>query len=1074
MRTRLLLTALVGLMIATSSACDTSESGAASATDTGLKKDVQAIEDTGAGGAADTGAPDSGPPDVGAPPEDTGPVDAGTPCEIDADCAALLGDSGPCMQAVCQAETKTCAVLAAADGDPCDDENTCTEGDSCQAGACEGGPALDCSDENPCTFDTCNPASGCSYKPNDEACDDGNPCTASDVCAEGACAGKPKSCDDGNPCTADACDPASGCAYAPKAGACNDGDDCTTADFCDEGVCKGGDPACPTCVADPECDEYEDGDLCNGITQCIGGFCKPDPATIPKCDTSEDTGCIVTQCVPETGLCETVTLGEGDPCNDKNGCTEGETCQGGACLGGKVICTAGCKATADPGCGGCACEECTCAIDSFCCDVQWDESCVALCKDDCGMDCGPVVNPNDPGCKAGTSPGCGGCSCESCVCGLDNYCCNNAWDSICVESCTFDCGTACGGGGGGPNSCEGNCGGSSPNESCYCDDSCLDYFDCCSDYVAVCGGGGGSGTCAGNCGFDAGFCYCDSSCLYFGDCCPDACDECGYCPCFPSCDGKACGDDGCGGSCGTCAKGTACYGGTCEVNCGNTSCEPDFGENCSTCGEDCGACVLSSGCVKGTQPSCGGCVCEDCVCGQDSFCCNTAWDADCVAQCQGDCGGCFEHEGCQPHEGPGCGGCACEACVCALDALCCGVAWDASCVAACQLDCGESCGIATCETDLDCYDGDPCTTDSCPAAGGTCAHEAIAECCATDAECDDADACTTDLCVVGQCAHLGACCTVDTECDDGDACTADICAGGHNCEHGPAAELACCPEGPVVELGFESLEELAGAMVIENTSDAGGFQLTAAKAKTGLRSLWFGGATTGDMNFGPGTGTVTTGLIALPPSYTLTLTFDLILDTDYDADLEVRVLVGGKSEIAWSSTSLSPGTGWKNQSVSLGKWAGKVVRLRIVAIADDTSWSHDSGGIFIDDLKVLSDCFFPKCGDGECNGSEDCFTCDADCTFPDTCPKNDGCEAWQNPTCAGCACETCVCDTKPECCDVVWDSACTVACEACGTICGGCAGACGGQSDDSCWCDSSCVSIGDCCADACSQCGYCP
>ncbi|MCA9607115.1 MAG: hypothetical protein KC619_16025, partial [Myxococcales bacterium] len=46
--------------------------------------------------------------------------------------------------------------------------------------------------------------------------------------------------------------------------------------------------------------------------------------------------------------------------------------------------------------------------------------------------------------------------------------------------------------------------------------------------------------------------------------------------CVPSCVGRTCGDDGCGGSCGTCTTGT-CEAGTC-------SCTP----NCvgRTCGDD--------------------------------------------------------------------------------------------------------------------------------------------------------------------------------------------------------------------------------------------------------------------------------------------------------------------------------------------------------------------------------------------------------------------------------------------------------------------------------------------------------
>ena len=45
----------------------------------------------------------------------------------------------------------------------------------------------------------------------------------------------------------------------------------------------------------------------------------------------------------------------------------------------------GCTATpATPGCGNCGCQGCTCALDPYCCSVQWDDACVEICEDDCG------------------------------------------------------------------------------------------------------------------------------------------------------------------------------------------------------------------------------------------------------------------------------------------------------------------------------------------------------------------------------------------------------------------------------------------------------------------------------------------------------------------------------------------------------------------------------------------------------------------------------------------------------------------------------------------------------------------
>lgn len=52
--------------------------------------------------------------------------------------------------------------------------------------------------------------------------------------------------------------------------------------------------------------------------------------------------------------------------------------------------------------------------------------------------------------------------------------------------------------------------------------------------------------------------------------------------------------------------------------------------------------------------------------------------------------------------------------------------------------------------------------------------------CATDVECDDGNACTTDSCLAsGQCSNLPTegCCHSDADCDDADACTVDSCSG---------------------------------------------------------------------------------------------------------------------------------------------------------------------------------------------------------------------------------------------------------------------------------------------------------
>jgi hypothetical protein len=51
-------------------------------------------------------------------------------------------------------------------GQPCNDNNACTVGETIQCnGTCGGGNPVVCNDNNSCTTDTCNPQSGCVYSP---------------------------------------------------------------------------------------------------------------------------------------------------------------------------------------------------------------------------------------------------------------------------------------------------------------------------------------------------------------------------------------------------------------------------------------------------------------------------------------------------------------------------------------------------------------------------------------------------------------------------------------------------------------------------------------------------------------------------------------------------------------------------------------------------------------------------------------------------------------------------------------------------------------------------------------------
>jgi hypothetical protein len=503
---------------------------------------------------------------------------------------------------------------------------------------------------------------------------------------------------------------------------CGDGEKCVN------GVCE---------ICTPDCTDMEcGGDGCGGSCgECVEGDC-------------EAGTCVI--CEPD---CAGKLCGD-DGCGGSCGECTGE-CVAGLCHAGP-----GCEVDAEqaPFCGGCGCEECVCAMDPYCCGEEdgqgwWDSLCVGECieqcggcaviescgdgtcdgvetcsncpddcgcanggicfagecctpwcggsncgDDGCGGSCGECVEGEDcmsgvclapldgPGCVptvdgegAGVA-GCGGCDCEACVCEMDPFCCGNDeagsgyWDSICVAECT-ECG------------------------------SCLPEAECGN---ALCEPSEDCGTCAEDCTCAPGWTCEDAVCVDPGGCVGD-------------CEGKECGSDGCGGSCGACEDGFVCGGGdtcvedTCEADCVGKDCGDDgCGGSCGECadGEECSMAGLCGEiCVPdcegkecgddGCEGSCGVCdagECTDGVCMAAEECGNGTVEGDEVCEADGDCA-----------DGEICTDCACVAgCTPACDGKECG---DDGCGGSCgacgaDLVCGEAGLCAAGTTDGDVVSGD--------------------------------------------------------------------------------------------------------------------------------------------------------------------------------------------------------------------------------------------------------------------------------------------------------------------------------------------------------------------------------
>jgi len=141
---------------------------------------------------------------------------------------------------LCNPALSTTAWSAQADGIECDNGDGCTENDICQAGECIGVPVIcmpmdQCHDAGECDplVGACtNPA-----KPDGTTCDDENACTLGEVCTAGACTGPVIDCLPIDEChEAGSCDPITGMCSGPEK---PDGTPCTDG-TCQKGVCEPG------------------------------------------------------------------------------------------------------------------------------------------------------------------------------------------------------------------------------------------------------------------------------------------------------------------------------------------------------------------------------------------------------------------------------------------------------------------------------------------------------------------------------------------------------------------------------------------------------------------------------------------------------------------------------------------------------------------------------------------------------------------------------------------------------------------------------------------------------------------
>lgn len=603
---------------------------------------------------------------------------------------------------------------------------------------------------------------------------------------------------------------------------------------------------------------------CEGPTTCGEGtvleadVCVPEAGGDVRCGEGTVLNAAGDACEPcpqgtyfENGECIEATPRDGG--SDEDRCGPGTVLVGGECIpeeeqpidAGPPACEADCvgRVCGDDGCGG-TCGECDDPLRPTCNTFtgQCEEICIPQCE---GRTCG------DDGCGST----CGTCDADA-TCLDSGRCLPDAW--TCPEAyfgggdiCDCDCGGAdpdcaqglplagcedlerCNADGqcvpvapaewtcsplayAGQDACDCNCGAYDPDcdfpdvfgvsgcglgvTSCNADGSCGQCTPDCEG--RVCGDDG----CGGRCGecdvnLDGGT---DGEVCRAGECI----EECGATP--AACLDNACGDDGCGGSCGTCAAGSTCTDGQCQTDpveqtpfscyqrCGSVApsgcyCTPDCVDFGNCCDDFAESCTCTPDCTGKTCGSDGcGGSCGTCD-GATPFC---ADDGQCTDQCTPTCDG----RSCGPD---GCGG-SCG--ICGDDETC---YWTFQCVPeawTCDgtlfgdrqgCDCG--CGAA----DPDCSESDVAVF-GCPAQERVCGDDGICEIefCHANAECPGAWC--TGAYAEGT-GRFGGFCGTPTSaaeppgapCSIDEECASNLCAGGLCRQH--CQSDTGCPENQVCQ-----------------------------------------------------------------------------------------------------------------------------------------------------------------------------------------------------------------------------------------------------------------------------------
>jgi hypothetical protein len=199
------------------------------------------------------------------------------------------------------------------------------------------------------------------------------------------------------------------------------------------GVCA----PCPGFIYDCSLGTPDGGGTSGGGGTCSHDVCETGGPLGSSCDS-----CAADVCYYDSYCCDTAwdaqCVAEVDAyCSTGCGFSGGG---GGSCAHDE--CEAGGKLSAS--CSSCASD--VCSQDAFCCNNQWDAQCVSEAEQICGICGGGSSSGGGYGycyhdeCSQGMAldPYCSDCAAS--VCNYDSYCCDTEWDATCVDEAYQICG----------------------------------------------------------------------------------------------------------------------------------------------------------------------------------------------------------------------------------------------------------------------------------------------------------------------------------------------------------------------------------------------------------------------------------------------------------------------------------------------------------------------------------------------------------------------------------------------------------------------------------------------------------